>query len=125
MRSKQVLVVRRDLKMRRGKEIAQGSHGSLAFLTRRLDLNGEKPFKLSEAERDWLGGSFAKVTLQVQTEEELLEIHQAALDAGLESNLVTDSGRTEFNGKPTNTVVAIGPDVAEKIDKVTGNLKLY
>ena len=32
---KQVIIIRKDLKMRRGKEIAQGSHASMAFL-----LNG-------------------------------------------------------------------------------------
>ena len=33
MRTKQVIAIRKDLKMRRGKEIAQGSHASMAFLT--------------------------------------------------------------------------------------------
>ena len=33
---KQVIVMRHDLKMRRGKQIAQGAHASMAFLTRRL-----------------------------------------------------------------------------------------
>ncbi len=31
-RIKQVIVIRKDLKMRRGKEIAQGSHASMEFL---------------------------------------------------------------------------------------------
>ncbi len=33
---KQVIVIRRDLKMRRGKEIAQGAHASMAWLSRRV-----------------------------------------------------------------------------------------
>lgn len=33
---KQVIVIRRDLGMRRGKEIAQGAHASMAWLRRRL-----------------------------------------------------------------------------------------
>jgi PTH2 family peptidyl-tRNA hydrolase len=37
MTTKQVIVIRKDLKMRRGKEIAQGSHASMAFLTRRIN----------------------------------------------------------------------------------------
>lgn len=40
-------------------------------------------------------------------------------------NLITDSGLTEFGGVPTKTVCAIGPDYDEKIDKITGHLKLY
>jgi len=34
--TKQVIVIRKDLKMRRGKEIAQGAHASIAFLTARF-----------------------------------------------------------------------------------------
>jgi peptidyl-tRNA hydrolase len=33
--------------------------------------------------------------------------------------------RTEFHGVPTHTSVGIGPDRAERIDAVTGELKLY
>jgi peptidyl-tRNA hydrolase, PTH2 family len=124
--TKQAIVIRRDLKMRRGKEIAQGSHASMAFLTRRLEPN-DLGFKieLSEAEVVWLDSSFVKVTLQVQTEEELLEVYEKAKAAGLEAHLITDSGKTEFNGVPMNTAVAIGPDWSEKIDEITGTLKLY
>jgi len=119
---KQVIVIRKDLKMRRGKEIAQGSHASIAFLTRRIQAES---FSLSEAETDWLNGSFAKITLQVNSEEELLSVYDQALEAGLEVHLVTDSGLTEFDGIPTKTCLAIGPDYSEKIDLITKNLKLY
>ena len=34
--TKQVIVIRKDLKMRRGKEIAQGCHAAMAFITRRI-----------------------------------------------------------------------------------------
>jgi peptidyl-tRNA hydrolase len=37
---KQVIVMRKDLKMRRGKEIAQGAHASMAFLAKKA-LAGE------------------------------------------------------------------------------------
>jgi PTH2 family peptidyl-tRNA hydrolase len=33
-------------------------------------------------------------------------------------------GKTEFNGVPTKTCLGIGPAKAEKIDKITGDLKL-
>lgn len=35
-KTKQVLVIRKDLNMRRGKEIAQGAHGSCSWLANRL-----------------------------------------------------------------------------------------
>lgn len=125
-KAKQVIVIRKDLKMRRGKEIAQGSHGALAFLTRKLQKKQKIDFfKLSDAVQSWILDGFAKVTLQVHSEEELLKVYQDALDAGLEAHLVIDSGLTEFQGEPTKTVVCIGPDWVQKIDPVTKHLKLY
>ena len=69
-------------------------------------------------------GSFAKVCVRVNSEEELMDIHDKAKAAGLEVHLITDSGRTEFKGVPTKTCLAIGPDEAEKIDTITGELTL-
>ena len=124
-RIKQVICVRHDLKMRRGKQIAQGSHASMSFLTRRLQKYGHTSLaSCSSAEKAWLMGSFAKICCRVNSEEELLEVHDKAVEAGLEVHLITDSGRTEFHGEPTNTCLAIGPDYAEKIDPVTGHLEL-
>jgi len=78
----------------------------------------------TEAQRAWLTGAFAKVCCRVDSEEELMEIYDKALEAGLEVHLITDSGRTEFHGEPTNTCLAIGPDEADKIDAITGDLQL-
>jgi PTH2 family peptidyl-tRNA hydrolase len=39
--------------------------------------------------------------------------------------VITDSGRTEFCGVPTRTCLALGPDLASKIDAITGTLELY
>lgn len=123
---KQVIVMRKDLGMRRGKEIAQGNHASISFLTRNMEIEGRKAIVwLSDEELEWLEGGFTKICLQVGSEEELLEIYRKACDASLEVHLITDSGATEFNGVPTKTCLAIGPDRAERIDPITGHLKLY
>lgn len=124
MSVKQVIVIRKDLKMRRGKEIAQGSHASLAFITRQLQ-GDNRMVVLTEAEHGWLNGNFAKVTLQCDSEAELDEIAQKAKEAGVTCHVVVDSGLTEFGGVPTKTCLALGPDFAEKIDPITGHLKLY
>ena len=130
--AKQVIVINRgtDPKMRRGKEIAQGAHASMAWLTDRLaEMAGSYGSRfqalLTVAERVWIGGSFAKITCQVGSEQELVDLHQAARAAGLQAYLIRDAGRTEFGGTPTITALAIGPDWTEEIDKVTGHLKLY
>lgn len=118
---KQVIVIRKDLHMRRGKEIAQGAHAAMAWLTSKMRNLQE----MTEAEFAWVMGSFAKVVCVVDSEEELLAVHSEALASGLTSHLITDEGRTEFGGVPTHTAVGIGPDYSEKMDPVTGNLKLY
>lgn len=129
MNVKQVIVIRKDLKMRRGKEIAQGSHASMAWLTNRIRTMIEHsdgleylyaPSYFNVAELEWINGSFAKVTLQVENEEDLNEVYQQAKAAGLEASLIIDSGKTEFGGIPTATAVAIGPDEVEKLDVITG-----
>lgn len=121
-RYKQAIIIRRDLSMRRGKEIAQGSHASMAFLVHRL-FSAEPTF--TEAEVAWMRGGMAKICLQVSSEAELTDLHGKARAAGLVAELIRDSGKTEFNGVPTLTCLAIGPDEASRVDAVTGGLKLY
>lgn len=125
---KQVIVIRKDLRMRRGKEIAQGAHAAMAWLSRRLihDISSNNAIaQFSDPERFWLMNDFRKVTLQVSTEEELMDVHDRAEAAGLEVNLITDAGFTEFHGTPTVTCLAIGPDYDDKIDPITQGLSLY
>jgi peptidyl-tRNA hydrolase, PTH2 family len=125
---KQVIVIRKDLKMRRGKECAQAAHASMAFITRRLRFphgGPEARAVFSPPEVTWLTTRFRKVTLQVDSEAELLSVFERAEAAGLVVHLITDAGLTEFGGEPTRTSLAIGPDYDSKIDAVTGDLRLY
>jgi len=122
---KQVIVIRRDLKMRRGKEIAQGSHASMAFLIDRLRRAGGSPPAFTELERTWLFAHQAKICVRVDSEAELVDVHQRARAAGLEAHLIRDAGHTEFGGVPTLTCCAIGPAESERIDAITGDLTLY
>lgn len=136
MSTKQVIVMRRDLKMRRGKEISQGGHSVLAFLTRKLQPAYEgkggaddnhllHEVMLTRDEVNWIGNSYKKVTCQVKSEAELLEVVEKAKTAGLTVHLITDSGKTEFNGVATNTCCAIGPHSDEKFEGITSGLELY
>jgi len=134
MATKQVIVMRKDLKMRRGKEMAQASHASMAFLTKKgtfdsLDCLYNEAFintsmsNLKEA-KEWMQNSFTKICVGVNSEEELDEIYNKAKEADLTVHMIVDSGRTEFNNVPTKTCLAIGPHYSEKIDAITANLKL-
>ncbi len=128
--TKQVIVIRRDLRMRRGKEIAQGAHAASAWLAElvihQMATDGAaRPVPLSEAQRTWLSTSFRKVTVKVTSEDELMAVYDKAREAGLLVNLITDRGLTEFGGVPTRTCLAIGPDYDDLIDPITGDLDLY
>lgn len=118
---KQVIVMRRDLGMRRGKEIAQGAHAAMIWLSLRIRQPG---YTFTEAERLWLDGPFTKVCVRVDSEEELLAVVQKAQESGVLVQLCVDAGRTEFHGVPTPTCCAVGPDFPERLDPITGHLKL-
>ena len=135
---KQIIVVRKDLKMRKGKIASQSSHASMKIIldlmtettivhpigkevpnyTRTLTLDRMDPL------HKWLEGSFTKVVVYVNSKEELLEIEAKAKESGIRTALIVDSGKTEFHGVPTTTCLALGPDFADKLNKVTGHLKL-
>jgi len=117
--AKQVIVMRKDLNMRRGKQIAQGAHASLGAYKQMLK---ENPNDLAFIA--WDTGRFAKICVSVDTEEELLVVYTKAKAAGLNVCLITDAGFTEFNGVPTNTCLCVGPAWREDVDKITGHLKL-
>ena len=112
---KQVIVVRKDLNMRKGKMCAQVAHGSLGVTLENLEHPDVK---------EWLSGAFTKICLGCKDEDELLELESFVNAEGIINCLITDSGKTEFHGEPTLTVLAIGPADPESIDKITGHLKL-
>jgi PTH2 family peptidyl-tRNA hydrolase len=133
---KQVIVMRKDLNMRKGKMIAQGAHASMKVILDMMEVSvhqgspGQQLITYSLTGREssplikWLEGSFAKICVSVDSEAELLDTYKKAQEANLPVALITDSGLTEFNGVPTNTCIAIGPGNREDIDKITGHLKL-
>ena len=145
METKQVIVMRKDLKMRKGKMIAQGAHASMAALLKEMTVDdrvNHDPSKvwvlhastIKDPLYKWLNNSFTKIAVGVMSEDELFEIYQKALAVeGTFSNsirmkmpcaIIQDAGRTEFHGVPTYTCAAIGPWWIDEIDEITGNLPL-
>lgn len=117
---KQVIVLRKDLNMRKGKMIAQGAHASITAYLQAVSSEGEA----SRAAKRWFKEGQTKICVGVNSEEELDLLYQRAKEAGVTASLIVDSGRTEFKGKPTKTAVAIGPNKVGKIDAITSHLKL-
>jgi PTH2 family peptidyl-tRNA hydrolase len=126
MSHKQVIIVRKDLNMRKGKMVAQGAHASLAAILNQMPtVDGVKFLDLNDKRvGPWVTGMFKKICVSVNSEQELLDLHKAAVEAKIINSLIQDSGLTEFGGIPTYTTVAIGPDFEEKIDAITKHLPL-
>jgi len=131
MNTKQVIVLRKDLNMRKGKMVAQGAHASMAAIlnegyAQQPDGTADSFYiiKMSKEMEAWLTGSFTKICVSVNSEEALLDVYRKASEAGLHCSLIQDSGLTEFGGVPTYTAVAVGPNDADKINEITGDLPL-
>jgi PTH2 family peptidyl-tRNA hydrolase len=124
--AKQVIVMRTDLGMRKGKMIAQGAHASLKIFLDRgaLGPDGGYAFTTTPAMVAWLGGRFTKVCVSVEGEAALDDIVARAQAAGVPCALIVDSGATEFRGVPTKTCCAIGPAWSDEVDAITGALPL-
>lgn len=110
---KQVIVVNQALNLPAGKMAAQVAHAAVGAF-----LHADR-----ERQVGWLEAGMPKVVLRCDSHDELLAICEAAEALGLPAMLVRDAGRTVVQAG-TATCVGIGPDAPEKIDALTGELKL-
>ena len=137
-RSKMMIVMRRDLKMRKGKIAAQSGHACIEAIFRALIKEGRTgDLEMTEGETvlknngkntplsDWFEYGCAKVCVYVDSEEALLDIAEKAEEKGIIAAVITDAGMTEFHGVPTKTCLALEPLPAEVADEITGALPLY
>lgn len=136
---KMMIVMRRDLKMRKGKIAAQAGHAcvdvtlmalqrenrfeDLTLSTDGMTLRESKGAKTPLSA--WFTGGVAKICVYVDSEEALLEIAARAEEKGILAAVVTDAGATEFHGVPTRTCLALEPLPAELANELTGHLPLY
>lgn len=110
---KQVIAVRKDLGMRKGKMIAQGAHAALKAAE--IASDEQKEF--------WMLTGQTKIVVGIEGSESLLELYKEANEDGLPASLIRDEGRTELEPE-TRTAVAIGPAEATRVDQHTGDLDL-
>jgi peptidyl-tRNA hydrolase, PTH2 family len=113
---KQVIILRKDLNMRKGKMVAQGAHAS-------LDAAIEAMNRSPEIFKSWIDSGMTKIVVGVNSLEDLLCLYTLATDQGIVRAIIQDAGRTEFK-EPTMTAVALGPCETNIVDTITGNLKL-
>ena len=113
---KQVIAVRTDLGMSRGKMAVQVAHGSLS-----ASENARAAHQ--DIWHAWYREGQKKVAVKVSSEEELLDLRRQAINHRLPHALIRDAGMTELP-PGTITVLGIGPAKSEIMDRVTGDLKL-
>ena len=113
MQYKQVILVREDLNLPKGKMSAQCSHAS-------VDATLKSDKKIVDL---WKKNGGKKIVLKVKGEKELFTYRQIAEESGLKTALIQDAGHTVVE-PGTVTCLGIGPDEEEKIDRVTGKLKM-
>ncbi|MCH7973509.1 MAG: peptidyl-tRNA hydrolase [Bacteroidetes bacterium] len=113
MEYKQVILLRQDLKLPRGKASSQVAHASVDCV-----LKSDK--KIVDA---WKKQGGKKIVLKVTDEKELFKYMSLAQNDGLKTALIKDAGHTVIE-PGTITCLGIGPDLEEEIDKITGKLKM-
>ncbi len=122
---KQVIVMRKDLNMRKGKMIAQGAHAAMKVLLDAATRTDDAlTIPLAGALAAWLTESFKKVCVSVDSQAALEAVVASARAAGVPCALIVDAGQTEFHGVPTPTCCAVGPAWADEVDAITGALPL-
>jgi peptidyl-tRNA hydrolase, PTH2 family len=112
---KQVIVVRTDLEMGKGKIAAQVGH---ACVLGAENVRRSNPGWFDE----WWKGQ-EKIVVKVTSLKELENVKKHAIDLDLPWSEVTDAGHTQIE-PGTTTCISIGPAPFELIDKITGSLKL-
>ncbi len=108
---KQIIVVRNDLKLGKGKLAAQAAHAAISAA------------EISKFKKQWLAEGQKKVVVKCESLDMLLEIYERSKKSSIATSLTQDAGMTEIP-PGTITCIGIGPDEEEKIDRITKNLKL-
>jgi len=113
---KQVIVIRSDLRLGKGKLAGQVAHASVAGYRKVKEAYPEIADK-------WGTEGEKKIVVKIDGEKEFVNLFQRIKDAGLPVALIRDAGLTQI--KPgTKTCFAIGPWYDDEINKFTKDLKL-
>lgn len=113
---KQVIVVRNDLKMGKGKIAVQVAHASVSSLERTRHM---KP-KWAE---EWFSENQAKICVKVDSDKELFFLKERLDQARIPNALIQDAGLTQLD-PGTTTCLGIGPLPSAIVEEYTGKLKL-
>ncbi|MBN1175084.1 peptidyl-tRNA hydrolase [Candidatus Woesearchaeota archaeon] len=115
---KQVILIRNDLKLPKGKIAAQAAHASVDAVLKQMSSTLGK-----DVVKSWKNEGMRKIAVKVADEKELYKYIQQAKDLGLVTSVITDAGKTVV-APGTVTCGAIGPDKSSELDKITKDVPL-
>ncbi|MDE1855616.1 MAG: peptidyl-tRNA hydrolase Pth2 [Candidatus Micrarchaeota archaeon] len=113
---KQVIVVRTDIEMGKGKLAAQVAHASVSSYI-------DATFRDKKVADAWIDSGQKKIVLKADNIETLDKLFQAFKYKGVPCSLISDRGLTQLP-PDTKTALGIGPWKSGEIDKLTAALKL-
>ncbi len=113
---KQVIIVRADLEMGKGKAGAQIGHAALSSYIVCLKAH-------REVAEEWLQAGQKKIVLKVDTEPDLIKFYEAFKFKKIPCALINDAGLTQLP-PGTSTALGVGPWKSDEIDILTRGLKL-
>lgn len=113
---KMVFVINHELKMGKGKIAAQVGHAAVKATLK----SGETRPELLDA---WLSTGQKKICVKADDARQIEQIEQEAKQHNVLSSKIHDAGHTQIPAGSL-TVLALGPDENEKLDALTGELKL-
>lgn len=124
---KQIILLRRDLKLRRAEAAALASKASMAFIVESdvSDRSGSIQIELSGTEAEWMINASTRIVLGVPSEDAMKKILLKAELQGIPTYEITGSSSGKVNEGVQLIAAALGPDDSDKLDLVTGNLKLF
>ncbi|MHA1972379.1 MAG: peptidyl-tRNA hydrolase Pth2 [Candidatus Hodarchaeales archaeon] len=114
---KQVIILRKDLKMSKGKAAAQASHAAVAA-TIKVMREKRKDFDA------WWRTGQRKVVLAIDSESDLIQIEKKLRRTGVVVVKIDDAGRTQLPPN-TTTALGVGPYLNKAVDMITSGLKLF
>lgn len=109
---KQVIILREDINMSRGKEIAQACHASLGA------------YKKADSDKvsQWESEGSKKIVV-LAGERNLEDLYSKLQTMDITTYMVKDAGKTELE-PGTLTALGVGPGKESEIDSVTAELEL-
>ena len=110
---KQVIILRKDAGMDKGKMIAHAIHAAIDSM-RRSD---------EDIIKKWEKEGSKKIVLKINSMKEFEKVEGQLKKAKIPFVVIKDAGLTQLK-RGTVTAMGIGPIEEKKIDKITGKLKL-